>query len=359
MSFNPNRKVGLKYIKCFDREKDEALNRNDKYISRINTIQGLMIFILILAPVFYVASLGYGTVMNFNIETMDEPDITISSINIKGSSDIGTLGMEDLGGIFGDLGGFISLLLGLGGNGTDAFNETIANSTSLNETISELIDTLNDTHPEITEENFLDYLTNGTLSEIIQEEVENGDIDLDGVVRPMIEDLMRGFFNSTIPSIMNGDWNKTKIIRITNMNDGFFSFIKIKNPHFKASISINEMETIIFQNSSSQMGFGDDIEGYFNLAELFYGIINSTMETLIDVATDYVVEYAIPVGEPDTNLFNEIMNNVLANVFDAFNIEIKIELSGVLHTIGSLLYINVKLSDILKGLLSDIMNFGA
>jgi len=53
------------------------------------------------------------------------------------------------------------------------------------------------------------------------------------------------------------------------------------------------------------------------------------------------------------------MNNVLANVFDAFNIEIKIELSGVLHTIGSLLYINVKLSDILKGLLSDIMNFGA
>lgn len=364
MSFRPNRKIGLKYIKCSDREKDEVLNRIDKYISQIYLVQGFLIFILVITPLIYLVTLTYGSFMNINITTMDSDNpssSSISSINIKQQSDIEALKLDDLSAIFGNLGEFFATLLNIDENGTIAFNETILNDPQFNETVIYLINVVNDTCPDINETNFIEYLVNGTISNIIQNEIEAGNIDLNdlnNLIKPRIKELINGFFNTTLPLIINTKWNKTQRLRITNMNDGMFSFIKIKKPSLKAAILINNTETIIFQNSTSEIGYNENIEGSFNLGTIFGGVINNTINLLIDFATDFMLNYTINESESESNIFNDIMEFVLENIFTIFDVKINLKISGIIHTIGTYINLNLNLSELLNKLLNRISEIG-
>lgn len=354
MKFRQNRKVGLQYHYCFEKEKDLAITRNDKHIASMGWMVTLILSLLIIAPLSYVFIVGYGTVTNLQVEITsdtDDDEITPTSFIFTPSEENSTDSeMDFFSSIFGGLGGLFELFLG-GFNGSmDGFNEIMFD----NETISELVDYLDDYNSSITEENFLDYLTNGTLNDIIDQAVLEG-FDFDGIFHDLIYDMIFSMFNGTLYNMVGEGLNSTSTIRITNKNSGFFSFLTLDNLNIKAAIIINDNETIIFENASTKVGYNEFVDCSFNLADVFSGILDASMSSLIEFATNFTMQFISneTLGN-ETNFMNDLLSTVLSDVFTDLNIEAYMNIQVTTHYITTGIDLRIRLSELIDMLFNEL-----
>jgi hypothetical protein len=165
-----------------------------------------------------------------------------------------------------------------------------------------------------------------------------------------LTELVSSFWNSTFPTLIPQEWKSTKTLRITNQNDGIFSFITLKDVVIHVGVSINDDETALISNSSDELKFGDSLEGYFNLSELMSGIIESTFDVLTNLTVDFMLSYSSNSSE--SNMFDQIIGDVLTDIFEIFNIALSLDIGGMVHYFGASFTLDVYFSDIINSLLN-------
>lgn len=338
MLYRQNRKIGLQHKECFSESSFDQLDKNDRIINNIDKIKALIIIVGVLFSLFYFTIIAYGTIKNLNIE-FDDGGVSPMSVKSYELNNIETLEISD---VFNNFESFLSLIMG------DVDFENFENITDEEflESITEIIDYVNDTYPDINEENFFEYFNNGTLTEILDDLI-------DEILNDLVYDFSGLFWKNALMSFLNVEqYNQTNTIRIVNNNDGFYSFIKYNNVFLDLSLIINEIKVPIFIAEKDVLSSYEEVSGSYNLASIFLGIIDPISDVFASLTTDFILNYTT-AGE---EMISELMNDVMMNIFDYFNIKINLNFNTLIHYLGVGFNIEFNISDVVNQLSNNIFD---